>query len=115
MSNKLKKYNIFKNISDDKLNTEPLNKTLFVFYTSPTKYWKYEEFPSGWSWIGSGRTKPVGSEQVLKYTNEEQFSGPPQTQKDMIQFLEHTFEKLKEEKAIESFKIKETCMYELCK
>jgi len=103
----MKQYNILKNTSD----SEPLNKTLFVFYTLPTKKWKYKKIPSGWTWIGSGYTSPIGSEKVEKYTNEEQFSGPPEKEKDMIKFLEHKFEKLKEKNAIGSFIIKKTYMY----
>ena len=84
------------------------DKTLFVFYKLSSKcFWTYKKFPNGWQWIGSGRTTPVGSKKDIKYTNEEQFSGPAENKEEMITFLEKTFEKLKEENFIDFFKIKE--------
>lgn len=93
-------------------NIEHVNKTLFVFYTKPTKYWDYEDFPDGWKWIGSGHTYPfpVDYTKIPKYTNEEQFSGPSDNEIEMIKFLEYKFDKLKEEKVIDCFEIKETYM-----
>jgi|UniRef100_A0A6C0H3D8 hypothetical protein len=83
--------------------------TLFVFYTPPRKYWEYGKFPEGWKFVGSGRTYPISNKKP-KYTNEEQFSGPPDNKKVMIQFLKYEFEKLKNEKAIDCFEIKNTYM-----
>ena len=111
MSNKLQKYTPIESICD-KTFTENINKTLFVFYTRPSKYWKYGKFPDGWKSIGSGRTYPfpVDLKKIPKYTNEEQFSGPSENQLEMVKFLEYEFQKLKEEKAIDCFEIKETYM-----
>ncbi len=80
--------------------------TLFIFYKLSSKcFWTYKEFPNGWQWIGSGRTTPVGSKENIKYTNEEQFSGPAENKEEMVNFLQETFEKLKKENSIEFFKI----------
>jgi len=81
-------------------------KTLFVFYTLSSKYyWTYETFPLGWKWIGSGSCSPVGCKTTTQYTKEEQFDGPKETKKEMIEFLKNTFDKLKKEQKITSFKI----------
>ena len=85
------------------------DKTLFVFYKLFTNsYWTYNNFPSGWEWIGSGRTTPIGCKMKEKYTHEEQFSGPVENNDEMILFLEKTFNQLKKDKVVEFFKIKET-------
>lgn len=85
------------------------DKTLFVFYKLFTNsYWTYNNFPSGWKWIGSGRTTPIGCKMKKKYTHEEQFSGPAENNDEMTIFLEKTFNQLKEDKLVEFFKIKET-------
>lgn len=83
-------------------------QTLFVFYTSPKKYWKYDKFPYGWVWIGSGGTSPVGRKQIHFYTHEEQFEGPVKSKKEMITILKQTFEDLNKQNIIESYKITET-------
>ena len=87
---------------------EDSKQTLFVFYTTPKKYWKYDKFPDGWEWIGSGRTYPIGSKEIQIYTREEQFDGPVKSKKEMNTFLKQTFENLKEQNVIESYKIRET-------
>jgi hypothetical protein len=96
----------------DKPSEQDLKKTLFVFYTKPTKYWKYENIPEGWEWIGCGRTYPfpVDQETIPKYTNEEQFTGPSKNETEMVLFLEQEFQKLKEEKTIDCFEIKQSYM-----
>ena len=83
-------------------------KTLFVFYTTPTKSWKYDKFPDGWEWIGSGRPCPIGTKKIQLHTREEQFDGPVKSKEEMTKFLKKTFENLKEQNVIESYKIKET-------
>jgi len=95
-----------------KHTSEDLNKTLFVFYTKPTKYWRYKNIPDGWDWVGSGHTYPFSAdkEKIPKYTNEEQFTGPSKNETEMRAFLEHKFQKLKEKKSIDCFKIKKSYM-----
>lgn len=96
----------------DKTFTKDLKKTLFVFYTKPVKYWEYKNIPEGWEWVGSGRTYPfpVDKKKIPKYTNEEQFTGPSKNETEMIAFLEQEFQKLKEEKTIDCFEIKQSYM-----
>ena len=97
---------------DDKSSAEDLKKTLFVLYTKPTKCWDYKNIPKEWEWVGSGRTYPfpVEQEKIPKYTNEEQFTGPSKNETEMIAFLYHTFQTLKEQKTIDCFEIKQTYM-----
>ena len=95
---------------EDELSAQNVKKTLFVFYTRPTKYWEYKNIPKEWEWVGSGRTYPfpIDQKKIPKYTNEEQFTGPSKNETEMIAFLEHKFQKLKEEKTIDCFEIKES-------
>ena len=97
---------------DTKPSPEDLKKTLFIFYTKPTKYWEYKNIPKGWEWVGSGRTYPfpIDQEKIPKYTNEEQFTGPSKNEREMVAFLEQKFQKLKQKKTIECFKIKQSYM-----
>ena len=87
---------------------EKSSQTLFVFYTSPKKYWKYDKFPDDWVWIGSGSTSPIGRKQIHFYTHEEQFEGPVKSKKEMITILKKKFEDLNNQNVIESYKITET-------
>jgi hypothetical protein len=89
-------------------NQKYCKKTLFVFYTTPTKSWKYDKFPDGWEWIGSGRTCPIGTKEIQLHTREEQFDGPEKSKEEMTKFLKQTFENLKKQNVIESYKIRET-------
>ena len=82
--------------------------TLFVFYSLPNDYWSYDQFPKDWKWIGKGNTFPVGCKKIPTFTHEEQFSGPVETQKEMIMSLNQTFKKLEKEKKIGFFKIQKT-------
>jgi hypothetical protein len=78
-------------------------KTLFVFYSlhPESTDWRYtKKFPKGWSWTGSGSTSQ------LPYTHEEQFNGPKETQSKMRQYLITYFEKLKSQKIIKKYKIR---------
>lgn len=90
------------------IDQNDFKQTLFVFYTTPTKYWKYDTFPDGWVWIGSGRTCPVNSKKIHLHSHEEQFEGPVKSKKEMITILEKKFEELKNHNVIKSYKIRET-------
>jgi hypothetical protein len=97
-------------------DTEPPSPeciTLFVFYTEPKDYWEYKKMPSGWKWIGSGRTHAVNAEKKSFYTNEEQFSGSSSNKKQMESFLNKTFSLLQEQKIISAFIIKENYDFNL--
>ena len=77
--------------------------TLFVFYKNPNaENWTYSEMPSEWWWVGGGITK------TEEYPQEEQFSGPRKNKEEMRRFLNITFEVLKRNNKIRSFKIEDS-------
>lgn len=82
---------------------------VFVFYTFSNKEnstsWSYTKFPKGWSWVGSGSTSALGDNKLM-YENEEQFSGPKETQSKLIAYLTTFFNKLKEKNQVKKFKIR---------
>ena len=86
-------------------------KVIFVFYTffdtKEPASWSYSKFPKGWWWVGSGRTVAFGEKKIM-YENEEQFSGPKNTQEQMITYLTTFFNKLKDKKYIKRFTIKKS-------
>jgi hypothetical protein len=61
--------------------------------------------PNGWWWVGSGKTNLLNGKK-LRYENEEQFMRPMSKQKQMIQYLNNFFEKLKKQNIIKIYKIK---------
>ena len=109
----IKKNNTFKRSKHTKKNkiitqieNEKEEKTIFVFYTFlKGGSWQYTTLPNGWWWVGSGKTNSLNGKK-LRYENEEQFMGPEDTQKQMVQYLNKFFEKLKKQKIIKVYKIK---------
>jgi len=96
-----------------KIKEKEEEKVVFVFYTFFDKEtpasWSYSKFPNGWHWIGSGQTSAFGEKKMI-YENEEQFSGPKETQQEMITYLTRFFNKLKQKNYVKLFKIKKSYM-----
>jgi len=83
-----------------------MNKDIFIFYTinekSDNRYWSYGKLPKGWWWVGGGS---AGKDM---YTNDEQFNGPAESKSKMIKYLETFFNKLKADKVIIRYKIRQS-------
>ena len=80
-----------------------MDSTVFVFYTinpntdKPTS-WSYGKFPKGWWWVGAGSAG-------CGYNQEEQFTGPPDSQAALETLLTTQFEKLKKNGIVTKFKL----------
>ena len=82
----------------------------FVMYeinqTSVKNTWNYGRFPGDWQLIGGGITVPIqNTSNKVKYPREEQFMGNPKYADKMKTLLKKTFDKLKDKKIVNRYKI----------
>ena len=77
---------------------------VFVLYSpgSAFTWWNYGNLPSGWTWIGKSLCSP-DSTLPDNYTEEEQFSGPRQTEGEFRVFMTQFFETLVSTNVVNSY------------
>ena len=110
------------------MEEEDTRRCMFVFYTLSLKSENFDlyELPTGWNWIGSGKTCPTYNTETwegwlnqvfinifgppTKYTRESQYMGPPETYDDMKKYLDENFNKFKDMGIIKFYHIQDSFM-----
>ena len=79
---------------------------MFVFYNEIKQgdWGIIENVPSGWDFVGSGMTSPIGS-KLLEYRREQQYNGPDTSRGEMEMCLNKYFSDVVEKGLIEKYKI----------
>ena len=70
-------------------------------------------YPAGWQWVGSGPVAPVYTKSCIyycyskycEYRYEEQFVGPMESEKEMVELLESKLSQFQNNGLIKGYKI----------